>query len=122
MLVDAGWSASDPEGGPDVTRSIPAIDIPALVAYGKQKNVGIMLWLHWTAAREQMVAAFPLYESRGIKGVKIDFMDRKDQEMAPSTIARCARRRSIAWSSISTGPTRARARNAPGRTCSRARA
>jgi alpha-glucosidase len=81
VLIDAGWSGVDPDGRPDITRSIPAIDVPALCEYARQKGVGVLLWLYWTAARDQMDAAFQLYEKWGVKGVKIDFMDRKDQEI-----------------------------------------
>jgi alpha-glucosidase len=65
----------------DITKSIPEIDIPALVAYAKERGVGIILWMHWESVDKQMNEAFPLYEKWGVKGVKIDFMDRDDQEM-----------------------------------------
>ena len=84
MLVDAGWSAYIfGEGRPrmDITRMNPNIDIPELVTYGAERGVDIIIWLHWTAVDTQMDEAFPLYEEWGVKGVKIDFMDRDDQEM-----------------------------------------
>jgi alpha-glucosidase len=81
VLIDAGWYGGHRDGGADITRSIPEMDIPALVAYGKQKNVRLLVWLHWEAVREQMDVAFPLYEKWGVAGVKIDYMDRKDQEI-----------------------------------------
>ncbi len=87
VLIDAGWyqaPGSDfirPPAEADITRSAPQMDIPGLVAYARERGVGILLWLHWTAVREQRDAAFALYEKWGVKGVKIDFMDRKDQEM-----------------------------------------
>jgi alpha-glucosidase len=76
MLIDAGWS---PEK--DITRTVPAIDMPAILAYAKQRNVRILLWMHWSAVDKQMDQAFPLFEKWGVAGVKIDFMDRNDQEM-----------------------------------------
>ena len=86
MLVDAGWYAAKAHGEgadmkADITRTIPEIDLPGLVAYGKARGVGIILWLHWMPARDQMDRAFPFYERLGVKGVKVDFMDRDDQEM-----------------------------------------
>jgi alpha-glucosidase len=76
MLIDAGWSPRD-----DITRTVPSIDMPAILAYAKQRNVRILLWMHWTAVDKQMDKAFPLFEKWGVAGVKIDFMDRNDQEM-----------------------------------------
>jgi alpha-glucosidase len=87
VLIDAGWYQAPgadfirPAAEVDITRPAPQMDIPGLVAYGKEKGVGILLWLHWTTLAEQRDAAFALYEKWGVKGVKIDFMDRKDQEM-----------------------------------------
>ena len=86
MLVDAGWytPVAWGEGADlkaDITKTVPEIDLPGLVAYARERGVGLVLWLHWIPARDQMDKAFPYYERLGIKGVKIDFMDRDDQEM-----------------------------------------
>ncbi|HEY9285175.1 MAG TPA: glycoside hydrolase family 97 protein [Pyrinomonadaceae bacterium] len=87
MLVDAGWYTKKPSYGDDadtaadITKSIPEIDLPGLVRYARERRVGIILWLHWIPARDQMDRAFPFYERLGVKGVKVDFMDRDDQEM-----------------------------------------
>ena len=71
----------------------PELDIPGLVAYAKGKNVRILVWLHWEAVRDQIDVAFPLYEKWGLAGVKIDFMDRKDQEIVSFYQRAAARRR-----------------------------
>ncbi len=86
MLIDAGWYTQNAYGDnadtkADITKSVPDIDLPALVAYARVRNVGILVWLHWTTARDQMDVAFPYYEKLGIKGVKVDFMDADDQAM-----------------------------------------
>ena len=86
MLVDAGWYSPRPFGEDTdftakITKSIPEIDLPMLIDYARKKDVGIWVWAHWRLVNEQMDEAFPLYERLGIKGVKIDFMDRDDQEM-----------------------------------------
>jgi len=84
MLIDAGWSLQG--NGPnwskaDITKTSPAIDMPAILAYAKARHVGIWLWAHWEDVNRQMAEAFPLYEKWGIAGVKIDFMNRDDQWM-----------------------------------------
>ncbi|HEY1336887.1 MAG TPA: glycoside hydrolase family 97 protein [Bryobacteraceae bacterium] len=84
MLIDAGWSlqGKGPIGsGGDITKTDPAIDMPAILAHAKSKNVRVWLWCHWTDIERQADEAFPLYEKWGIAGVKIDFMDRDDQWM-----------------------------------------
>jgi alpha-glucosidase len=81
VLVDAGWYGDHRDGEADITKPIPELDVPALAAYAKTKNVRLLLWLNWEAVRDQMGEAFPLYEKWGIAGVKIDYMDRKDQEI-----------------------------------------
>ncbi|MBN1789258.1 MAG: glycoside hydrolase family 97 protein [Bacteroidales bacterium] len=65
----------------DITKMIPEIDIPELVKYAANKNVKIILWLLWPNVDKQMEEAFALYEQWGVAGVKIDFMDRNDQDM-----------------------------------------
>jgi alpha-glucosidase len=81
MLIDAGWSVAQSRTESDITRTIPAIDMPEIIRYAASKNVKVWLWAHWTAVDRQMDDAFPLYEKWGIAGVKIDFMDRDDQWM-----------------------------------------
>lgn len=85
MMIDAGWYVA-PNGDvaaptADVTRSIPEIDLPKLVAYARQRNVGLFVWAHWKPLDAQMDAALALYQRLGLKGIKVDFMDRNDQEM-----------------------------------------
>lgn len=81
MLVDAGWYGRDNEGNADITTSIPDINVPELVEYAQARNVGIILWLNWRCVERQMDDAFSLYEKWGVKGVKVDYMNRDDQVM-----------------------------------------
>ncbi|MFL6275328.1 MAG: glycoside hydrolase family 97 protein [Blastocatellia bacterium] len=86
MLIDAGWY-TPVAWGPnadlkaDITKTVPAINLPELVEYARSRGVGVWVWLNWVPANNQMDTAFPYYEKLGIKGVKVDFMDRDDQEM-----------------------------------------
>ncbi|HVO10839.1 MAG TPA: glycoside hydrolase family 97 protein [Vicinamibacteria bacterium] len=81
VLIDAGWYGDHRDGEADITRPIPGMDIAGLAAYAKPKNVRLLLWLNWDTVRNQMDVAFPLYEKWGVAGVKVDYMDRKDQEI-----------------------------------------
>jgi alpha-glucosidase len=87
MLIDAGWALADRSGPQDyaamadITHTTPEIDMPELLRYAKEKNVRLWLWSHWTSVDKYMDQAFPLFEKWGIAGVKIDFMNRDDQQM-----------------------------------------
>ncbi len=77
ILLDEGWSASTT----NLIESGPAIDIPGLVEYGRSKNVGIILWTLWKPLDRDMDKILDRYSSWGIKGIKVDFMQRSDQWM-----------------------------------------
>ncbi len=92
QIVDEGWYgpafadgarnttwAAHPTSS--ITNIVPELDLHGLVAYAKQKGVKLIVWLHWGSVARQMDVAFPVYEKWGIAGVKIDFMNRDDQEM-----------------------------------------
>lgn len=87
MLIDAGWalanrkSPNDYAAVADITKVDPHVDMPELLRYAKEKNVKIWLWSHWTSVDKYMDQAFPLFEKWGVAGVKIDFMQRDDQQM-----------------------------------------
>ncbi|WP_430932114.1 glycoside hydrolase family 97 protein [Saccharicrinis sp. 156] len=74
--LDEGWYQSG-----DVLNVIDAIDIQALVNYGKTRNVGLILWVTWKELDENLDAILQQFESWGIKGIKVDFMQRDDQWM-----------------------------------------
>jgi alpha-glucosidase len=82
-LIDEGWYKGSSEGPApaDVTVPKPEVDIPGVVKYGAERGVGVWVWLQWKQLERQLDAAIPLYASWGIKGIKVDFMDRNDQEM-----------------------------------------
>jgi alpha-glucosidase len=74
VILDEGWYKLG-----DLLTVAPEIDIEELVAYGKKKNVGIILWMVWKTLDDQFEAAFNQAEKWGVKGLKIDFMQRDDQ-------------------------------------------
>ena len=86
MMIDEGWCLNSGQGGrapddADVTKAKADIDMPALVAYAAKKKVRLWLWLQWSLLDRQMDAALAQYEKWGIAGIKVDFMNRNDQQM-----------------------------------------
>lgn len=77
ILLDEGWSLSTW----NIREPIKGLNINELVEYGKSKGVGIVLWALWNPMAEDIEGLLELYRQWGIKGVKIDFMQRNDQEM-----------------------------------------
>ncbi len=76
ILMDEGWARSTR----DPFTPNPDIDLHELIKYTQQKGTGIILWLTWLTVEKNM-SLFETFEKWGIKGVKIDFMDRQDQWM-----------------------------------------
>ncbi len=86
FLIDSGWAlntgpccAADPRT--DITRGEAGIDMPALAQYAASKGVGLILWAHWQHVAPRMDEVLDTYAGWGIKGIKVDFMERDDQEM-----------------------------------------
>lgn len=77
IILDEGWYV--PKSG-DMLTVIPELDLKELVDYGKQKNVGIILWTVFNVLDSQLDEACKKYSEMGIKGFKVDFLDRYDQE------------------------------------------
>lgn len=76
VVLDEGWS--DPRAG-DVMSIIPAIDLPELIRYADSKGVGLMLWVVGNVLDARLDEACDHYAAMGIKGFKVDFIDRDDQ-------------------------------------------
>ena len=76
IIMDEGWARSTR----DPYTPNPAVDVHELIRYGKEKGVGIILWMTWLVV-ENHFEMFEELSKWGVKGVKIDFMDRSDQWM-----------------------------------------
>ena len=98
IIIDEGWS-----GRESLLKDLnPAIDLPRLIAHGQQKGVGIILWSSWRnmigndplGGPAAIEAAMSHYADMGIKGFKVDFFDRDDQQVIASAflMAECAAR------------------------------
>lgn len=76
FLFDDGWSPKD-----DLLSVVPDLDMEEVCAYAAEKGVDILLWVIWHALERQWDEAFEQFEKWGIRGIKMDFMNRDDQLM-----------------------------------------
>jgi alpha-glucosidase len=76
IVLDEGWYVLG-----DVMKVVPEMDMQELTAYARQKNVGIILWLVWKTFDDKFEPALDRFQQWGIKGLKIDFMQRDDQPL-----------------------------------------
>lgn len=78
VILDEGWAVNKQA---DLFQVVEEIDLEALVEYATAKNVGIVLWAGYYAMERDMENVCRHYSEMGIKGFKVDFMDRDDQKV-----------------------------------------
>lgn len=78
VILDEGWAVNLKA---DLMQVVDSIDLKELVDYASDKNVGIILWAGYYAFERDMENICRFYSDLGVKGFKVDFMDRDDQEM-----------------------------------------
>ncbi len=74
IILDEGWYKLG-----NVLEVVPEINMEELTAYAKEKNVGVILWVVWKTLDDQLIPALDQYQKWGIKGIKVDFMQRSDE-------------------------------------------
>ncbi|MGS0680834.1 glycoside hydrolase family 97 protein [Shewanella sp. 125m-7] len=76
IVLDEGWHHLD-----SVLNVVDDIDVKEIIAYGKSKNVDVILWVIWKTLDNELEQALALFERWGAAGIKVDFMQRDDQAM-----------------------------------------
>jgi alpha-glucosidase len=76
IVIDEGWYVIG-----DVLNVAPEMDMKEIISYANKKGIGVFLWVVWKALDDQMEKAMELFNSWGVKGIKVDFMERDDQWM-----------------------------------------
>ncbi len=76
IILDEGWY---PLG--NLLATVPAIDMNAIAAHARARHVGLIMWVVWKTLDLQMQPALDQFERWGVKGIKVDFMQREDQRM-----------------------------------------
>lgn len=76
IVLDEGWYKLG-----NVLDVVPEVNMQEITSYAAQKKVGVILWVVWKTLADQMQAALDQYAKWGVKGIKVDFMQRDDQKM-----------------------------------------
>src|SRR5205807_6546776 len=76
IILDDGWYKLG-----NLLEVSPELNMTELTAYAKQKNVGLILWASWKTLDDQLIPALDQFQKWGVKGIKVDFMQRSDQIM-----------------------------------------
>ena len=92
IILDEGWSNTT-----DLFDIIPEINLQEIILYGKEKNVGVILWTLWKPLDDNLDQALDQFAEWGAKGIKVDFMQLADQDMVNfyERIAREAAKRKL---------------------------
>ena len=92
IVLDEGWYRLG-----NVLDVVDEIDVKAIIDYGKSKNVDVILWVIWETLDQQLEKALDTYKEWGAAGIKVDFMQRDDQQMVNYywKVARAAAQRQL---------------------------
>jgi alpha-glucosidase len=75
VMLDAGWSDYN-----DLFHITPGLDLEAIAAYAKTKNISLILWTLSMTLDRQLDKALEMFNRLGVKAIMTDFMDRDDQK------------------------------------------
>ncbi len=80
IMFDAGWYGAEFRSSSDPTQVIPALDLPKVIDYGKQKGIGVILYVNYVGLRAKLDTILPLYKQWGVAGMKFGFVDGLSQK------------------------------------------
>jgi alpha-glucosidase len=75
IMFDAGWYGAEFRGASDPTQVIPQIDMPKVIQYGKEKGIGVILYVNYVGLKAKLDTILPLFKKWGVSGLKFGFVD-----------------------------------------------
>lgn len=75
IMFDAGWYGAEFRGTSDPTKVIPEIDMPKVIQHGKEKGIGVILYVNYVGLKAKLDTILPLYKKWGVSGLKFGFVD-----------------------------------------------
>lgn len=80
IMFDAGWYGAEFRGSSDPTQSIPEIEMQKVIDYGKEKGIGVILYVNYVGLKQKLDTILPLYRKWGVAGLKFGFVDGLTQQ------------------------------------------
>lgn len=80
ILFDAGWYGAQFRTSSDPAQVIPEIDMQKVIRYGKEKGIGVILYVNYVGLKAKLDTILPLYKQWGVSGMKFGFVDGLTQE------------------------------------------
>jgi alpha-glucosidase len=80
IMFDAGWYGAEFRGTSDPTQVIPQIDMPKVLQHGKEKGIGVILYVNYVGLKQKLDTILPLYKKWGVAGFKFGFVDGLTQQ------------------------------------------
>lgn len=80
IMFDAGWYGAEFRSSSDPTKVIPEIDMPKVIQYGKEKGIGVILYVNYVGLKAKLDTILPLYKEWGVAGLKFGFVDGLTQD------------------------------------------
>lgn len=80
IMFDAGWYGAEFRSTSDPTQVIPQIDLPTVIQHGKEKGIGVILYVNYVGLRAKLDTILPLFKKWGVRGIKFGFVDGLKQE------------------------------------------
>ncbi|WP_114782968.1 glycoside hydrolase family 97 protein [Botryobacter ruber] len=74
IMFDWKWYGPAFSFASDARKVVVPLDVKKWIAYGKEKNVGVILYVNQQALLKQADEIFPLYKQWGVAGVKFGFV------------------------------------------------
>ena len=75
IMFDAGWYGAEFRSTSDPTQTIAELDMPKIIQYGKEKGIGVILYVNYVGLRAKLDTILPLYKKWGVSGLKFGFVD-----------------------------------------------
>lgn len=80
IMFDAGWYGAEFRSTSDPTQVIPQIDMPKVIQYGKEKGIGVILYVNYVGLKAKLDTILPLFKHWGVSGMKFGFVDGLTQD------------------------------------------
>jgi alpha-glucosidase len=80
IMFDAGWYGEQYNSETDPIKVIPEIDMPAVIQHGKEKGIGVILYVNYIGLKIRLDTVLHVFKKWGVEGIKFGFVDGVTQD------------------------------------------